>query len=203
MQDIETNSLWSQVSGKAIQGEEEGKELRLFNAQHSTYGEFKRLYPNGILLRKDIKGDAGSNYNKYFQSNDKLGIFGRVDNFKRLKGKDIVYGIRLADGEVAFSKELLIKNGFSIYLVSDFAIIITYNSHAKSVAAFKISKPSSEIYVENNDIVFKTHGNTKDRWDAQTGNSKNPGNKDLEPFPVVTSYWFAWASFFPGSELIK
>ena len=55
MQDVETGSLWSQVSGKSILGENEGKELKLFNSLHTTYEEFKKLYPEGLLLKKETK----------------------------------------------------------------------------------------------------------------------------------------------------
>ncbi len=92
MQDLETGSLWSQINGECISGELEGKKLSPLPALHTTYSEFKELYPEGLLLKKPEKGESGSSYDSYFADPDKLGIFGRADNFQKLDGKDKVFG---------------------------------------------------------------------------------------------------------------
>jgi len=62
MQDVETESLWSQISGKCIMGALVGAELELFNSSHTTFSEFVKRYPEGKVLKKPEKGNAGSYY---------------------------------------------------------------------------------------------------------------------------------------------
>lgn len=169
MQDLETESLWSQPTGECIQGKLEGSVLSLIPAIHTTYAEFKKQYPHGQLLKKEEKGPEGAPYAEYYADSTKLGIFGRIDDYERLPGKTLVVGLRLAGGEVAVSMDYLEEHG-SATVGENPKIVVTYDSKSKTVSA----------------------------------NQAKPGNKMLgDAFPVITSYWFAWASFFPETELIK
>lgn len=40
-------------------------------------------------------------------------------------------------------------------------------------------------------------------WNACTGKVLSEKGEDLVMVPIVTSYWFAWLSFFPDTGLIK
>lgn len=167
MQDLETESLWSQPSGECIQGSMEGKTLTLFPAIHTTYAEFKKSYPNGQLLKKEEKGEAGSHYDEYFSDSTKLGIFGRLDDFERLPGKTLVYGVRLSEGAFAVTMDYLEEHGSAV-IGKESMVTVRYDSGSKTVSATRAA-----------------------------------GGEDATPVPVVTAYWFAWASFFPSSKLIK
>ena len=99
MQDMQTQSLWSQISGECIQGKLEGTRLTLFPASQTTFAEFKRIYPNGVLLKKPEKGPEGSQYESYFADSTKMGIFGRVESFERL-GADQLCAVRQYPGGI-------------------------------------------------------------------------------------------------------
>ena len=169
MQDLETESLWSQPSGECIQGPMEGKTLSASPEIYTTYAEFKKSHPDGLLLKKDEKGEAGSHYEDYYNDQKKLGIFGRLDNFERLPGKALVIGLRLPDGEVAVSMDYLEKHGRAEIGEGPF-VIVRYDSKTKTVDAIQVPSLESSL---------------------------------AQPVPVITSYWFAWASFFPNSKLIE
>lgn len=204
MQDLQTKSLWSQVTGECISGSMEGKNLSLVSAAHTTYSEFKKNYPDGVMLKKDEKGPAGSSYDRYFSDPEKLGIFGRENNYYELDGKDRVFGLRLDDRELAVSTEYLSRNRFLVISDNSIPVVITYNSKGKTGAAFSlygIDKNSlSGLKIKDGKIIIT---GTSAQWDADTGNIISGEGENLDLYPLITSYWFAWISFFPDTELVK
>jgi hypothetical protein len=179
MQDLETKSLWSQISGICIQGKMEGTKLQQVPFSHTTFGAFKKQYPNGKLLKKPADSQKGSPYDSYYADKDKLGMFGRVDNFQKLKGKDKVYGLRFENKEVAVAESYLKINGYVLVENDSKRIYVSYNDSRMSVAAFVL--PDTVKLAGKFDLKELT----------------------TEQFPIVSAYWFAWVSFFPDTELIK
>ncbi len=204
MQDLQTGSLWSQINGECISGILEGKKLSPIPATHTRYDEFKELYPEGLLLKKPEKGEFGSPYDSYFADPDKLGIFGRANNFQKLDGKDKVFGLNPGEHQIAVSENYLIRNGFAIFLKNNPPIIITYDDEGKTVAAFALRDHSQtdleNITIEDNTLFFPGHNAA---WDSRTGRVKSGDADSLDPIPAISAYWFAWISFFPDTELIK
>lgn len=204
MQDVETQSLWAQPWGECIKGASEGKKLTQFPAIHTTYAEFKKLYPNGQLLRKPEKGEPGSPYAKYFGDPEKLGMFGRVDDYERLKGKDKVFGIRADEQQVAVSEAYLIKNGFALIPSLPDPVVVTFDADGGTVAAFAFSgkqKAAVKGLKVDGDRMIAPGGRAV--WSARTGELLEGNGEDLAVAPTMSAYWFAWLSFFPNTELIK
>lgn len=204
MQDLQTGSLWSQINGECISGILEGKKLSPFPALHTRYSEFKELYPEGLLLKKPEKGESGSPYDSYFENPDKLGIFGRANNFQKLDGKDKVFGLRLGKRQVAVPEDYLLRNRFAVVSATNPPIIVTYDVDSKTVAAFALPEymqtDLENIRIEDN-TLFLPGDNAA--WDSRTGRVKSGDAEPLELIPAISAYWFAWISFFPDTELIK
>lgn len=204
MQDLQTGSLWSQINGECISGKLEGKKLSALPALHTRYSEFKELYPEGLLLEKPEKGESGSPYDSYFDNPDKLGIFGRANNFQKLDGKDKVFGLRLGKRQVAVSEDYLVKNKLTIISGTNPPIIVTYDVDGKTVAAFALPEyvqtDLENIRIEDNTLFLPGRN---DAWDSRTGRVKSGDAKPLGLIPAISAYWFAWISFFPDTELIK
>ena len=204
MVDMETNSLWSHITGESIFGEMENKVLNLFPSSLTTFAQFKKNYPNGKLLKKSEKGESGSGYKNYFANREKLGMFGRVDNFKRLKGKDKVVGIRIGFKQGAVSEKYLYQNQFAILDNFEHAVLVTYDSAGNSFSAFSLADLTDEAILKINLTGQTITTSNQDLgWNAQTGNSRSGKIANLQPLPLTRSFWFAWASFFPETELIN
>lgn len=204
MQDLETKSLWSQISGECIYGPSEGKTLTIFDASHTTFGEFKKNYPDGLLLAKSEKGEAGSIYDDYFADSAKIGIFGRVETFEQLAPKARIFGVRVENHQSAVSLEYLEANGYAMLSMPSHAVIVTYDKQSGTVAAFSLgeTRPTgqADLSVADSRIVLKDGSAS---WEAYTGKLSSGTGDDLQSVPVITAFWFAWASFFPNSDLIK
>jgi len=204
MQDLETRSLWSQISGECIKGALIGKKLELYPVLHSTYEEYKRVYPNGKLLDKPEKGENGSVYNSYFSNSEKLGIFGRQDNFDELDGKDQVFGIRLGDWALAVSVDYLKRQRYFIINEDIGSAIIIFNHENKTATAFSLmglkAKERGKIKLTDDYSMLSVEGQ---RWNATTGQLIEEDGNNLPILPITPAFWFAWISFFPETELIK
>lgn len=203
MQDRETESLWSQISGECIQGKMIGKHLDLVPSFHTTFAEFRKLYPNGQVLKKPERGDAESGYADYMGDPKKLGIFGRMDNFEKLPAKSKVYGLRMGDEQVAVAEKLLARTGWVVVTTTTPPVIVTYDTVGQTVAAFALEAPAisspKTVSVKNN-LVSANGGQTT--WDARTGRTVKGEAPDLKPVPLLSAYWFAWASFFPATAVV-
>ncbi len=210
MQDLQTKSLWSQVTGEAIRGPMEGAHLTPIPAIHTTFAAFAEMYPDGVLLRKPAKGPGGSGYASYFADKTRLGVFGRPNNFEKLDGKDLVYGLRLGSHEVAISADYVRKNEYAVVHDSTRGpVVVTFEVGSSTVAAFLIDVnlplKRESITVEDNKLKLIerfARNETAVVWDARTGTPLKETKKNLEQVPVITAYWFAWVSFFPETGLV-
>ncbi len=203
LQDIETGSLWSQVTGKCIAGEMEGSLLTLYPAAMTTFAEFCISHPDGKLLSKPQPGPDSSPYDWYAADTSALSMFGRVDNFQRLRGKDIVYGLRMGGRQVAVAKDHLADRRLVVLEQFALPIIVTGDSAGRSVAAFELPvdrQRLSELKLVGDTLTFVDGGASFNAW---TGRILSDEGDDLTPVPITSVYWFAWVSFFPNTELVK
>ncbi len=100
MQDEETGTLWSQVSGKAMRGPLAGKQLKMLAAVQTTWAEWKRAHPGTLVLEKE-RAFASSAYEKYATDPRKFGILRTREIGKRLPGKALVYGVVVGGEAIA------------------------------------------------------------------------------------------------------
>ncbi len=203
MQDLQTESLWSQISGECISGPLKGQTLELLPSFHTTFAEFRDQSPNGFVLEKPERGGPRA-YARYFNDPDKLGIFGRANTFEKLPAKSVVYGLRLDDGAYAVSKQALESNTAVVLKNASPPVVVLSSGDAGSAHAFHLP---STLDNDQLDLTLQdgtlSSPNGDHRWDAATGAGLNPASPDLETAALISAYWFAWASFFPDTQLYE
>ena len=111
MYDRQTDTLWTQVDGKAIKGSLAGRTLQIVPSMHATWKEWKQLYPESLALKK--RGVPRSAYDSYNRDPDRLGIRGRRLRDKRLPAKARIVGVRTDDAT-------MLAACFALYLLRDF-----------------------------------------------------------------------------------
>lgn len=204
MHDVETGSLWPQPWGECFTGASVGKKLTEYPAIHTTYAEFKKLYPHGQLLKKPEKGEPGSPYSDYFDDSEKLGMFGRLNDYERMPGKDKVFGLRRGDKQVAVSLAYLISNRRALITGVGDPIIVTYDASSETASAF-VFEGNQRAAVKGlkveGDRMIAPGGRAV--WNSKTGKLVEGEGIDLSVVPTMSSYWFAWVSFFPQTELVN
>ena len=106
MYDRKTDTLWQQVTGKAIVGKLTGVRLKQLPLDTLTWGEWKSLYPDTKVLSRDtsfIRSYGRSPYGDYDTSKS---IYFPVENEDNsLHPKEVVYGIQINGKYKAYREE--------------------------------------------------------------------------------------------------
>ena len=100
MQDKETGTLWSHVSGEALSGPLTGTTLEQVPMVQTTWREWVAAHPQTLVLRKE-QAVSGSRYADYFADSSRNGIFPLAAPLKRLPGKTLIQGVALGQAAVA------------------------------------------------------------------------------------------------------
>jgi hypothetical protein len=201
MEDDQTGSLWSQISGECIQGELLGMKLELYPAQFSTYGAQKET-PKVQFLVKPEKGPENSVYKDYFEDRGRMGIFGTMYKDSLMDGKDVVYGLRIPDRQIALPKLLFVEQ--SAYQVTlDTLSLLVISGENDIIAAYVLPASEKEwkLASEGSTVIVSP---LKDRPMVATfSDGIQTQGEPLESYPVITSFWFAWKAFFPTSDILE
>jgi hypothetical protein len=110
MQDRETGTLWSHVTGEALHGELTGRHLKILPSTQSSWIKWKSKHPETLVLAKDEEISA-SHYANYFDDPDRTGIFRSVWLKDRLPGKELVHGLQMGDESLAVTDARLRRAG--------------------------------------------------------------------------------------------
>jgi hypothetical protein len=201
MEDDQTGSLWSQISGECIRGELSGKKLNLYPAQFSTFG----VWRSDDRIRFLVKPESGPNksvYKDYYEDRGRMGIFGTIYNDSLLDGKDIVYGVRASDYQMAIPKSLFADQ--AAYLASlDTLQLIVVVSTGGGIAAYNLPPAIDDwkLKFENGRIDVLMSSSDTVVFSFEEG--IQVAGKPLANYPVVTAFWFAWKAFFPAGSILE
>jgi hypothetical protein len=206
MYDRETGSEWKQSLGPCIVGDHEGHSLDVLPAPVLTWGEFRRAYPDGVVLQPaGTKSEAANDsdepaevdyalepYAAYFEGEGfglgaHRGTGGRTWDRTDLDPKAVVLGVeaRGRDGE----PEAL---GFPLPRVRDAGGAVTARVGTTDVAVFATGRgihgfenPGYRFAVEDGTVVANDT-----TWEPTTGESAD--GRRLRRLPTRRLFAFAW-----------
>lgn len=107
MYDRDTRSLWSQLSGQAISGERMGEHLTPLPVIHTTWGRWRKQYPQSTVLmpetgyNRDYTQDPYAGYHGAFQA--------MTDDGSGVVSNEWVIGLRSGDLAKAYPLSVLAK----------------------------------------------------------------------------------------------
>jgi len=94
--DRETESLWSQILGKAISGQLQGESLGLLPVKHTTWGEWRKRHPDTVVLDIDTGYNRDYNRTPYSGYENSEALYFKVKNLdKRYHPKEQVIGVEI------------------------------------------------------------------------------------------------------------
>lgn len=202
MEDDQTGSLWSQVSGKCLRGKYKDRELIMFASSFSTFGELKDR-PGVQFLEKPEKGEAHSPYKDYFEDRSKLGVFGTVGSDSLMAPKDKIYGLRSELTQLAIPVSAF-DDKTARLITFDKKYILLISDGQAEMAAFNIpAAAGAKINLNVSEDKISLTTSSKDQPLYTFINGQQTSGDRLESFPVVIAFWFAWQAFFPMTEIYK
>ena len=120
MYDKTTESLWSQIIGKAVVGDKTGSTLEIYPSQVITFSELKKNYPDAKVLSTDTGYTRDYNFYPYgdYNTNEKI-LFPVSVQDKRFPAKEIMYAVNFNNHSIAFKLSDLKKVGIAEVVVGN------------------------------------------------------------------------------------
>lgn len=100
MQDLETNSLWSHVTGECMEGELAGTQLEMIPMVQTSWEKWSAEHPETRVLKKSEEVKS-SRYESYFTDPERTGIFRARYLREAMPGKEMIQGIILGPHTMA------------------------------------------------------------------------------------------------------
>ncbi|MDJ0665030.1 MAG: DUF3179 domain-containing protein [Acidimicrobiia bacterium] len=223
MYDRATETLWTHFDGRAVVGLLAGEQLEAVPSPLMSWGDFAAAYPTGQVLDPDATGfnrDYGRNpYVGYDDEGSEPFLFTGIAD-PRATSKLRVVGVALDDAATAFSLDLVSGGEAKATNASigDTEIVILWKSgQATALESDRIEGGrdvgSSAVFLPVVDGEMLTFTGAGDGFvDDQTGSTWNIAGEALEG-PLTGSrleqvnhldtFWFAWATYQPGTELVE
>ncbi len=213
MYDRLTNSLWSQIWGQAIAGSQSGQTLKRVPIDVTTWGQWKKLYPNTLVLsRQTGYGRDYSNdpYGAYYFTNAIYFPLYHLDH--RLPTKAVVLGLNFGNA----SKAYLVNDPFVGKISAAYALanqtspILTDSVGGEKVLVWQLGQIVRFFspIVNGGTLTFTAADNTmvdtetRSVWNFEGVAISGPlAGHSLTRYASETAFWFAWAAFYPGTSI--
>jgi len=194
MYDRKTDSYWPQTLGIGVIGPATGQILEKVPLDTVRWSDWKKVHPDTQVLRKQTGFIRDYDRSPYagIQASDSVG-FGVEFKDKRLRPKVIVYGVEF-DGTAKAYAEKDVKSAKLINdAVDGIPIVVVWYDDLNTVKIFerKLDTETLQFSLEGNEIK-DNNGNT---WTIVDMKEK------LEIVDTFGHFWFAWAAFYPQTEL--
>ena len=213
MYDHQTRSLWSHITGEAIEGPLQGKKLKpLISIPQIAWKTWKTNYPNTSVLSVQIKSRmeesiSRDSYVRYHKSKD-AGVSGMEYTDERLPNKQLVIGIQVEDkdGKKHYRAYPLSQKKpheqFYNDTLGDIPILVRHDKGSFATVVFKRTVEGRTLtFTRVGDYFAQDESGTQ--WNLITGKAKSGKykGKHLERVLAVNIYWFAWARFYPETTI--
>jgi hypothetical protein len=211
MYDRPTKSYWPQILGMAVKGEKKGEELGSFPIIWTTWGRWKAVYPQTLVLTAEtgyVRAYGRDPYGSYQQEDTYYQsggpFFPVMARNGRFPPKKVVVGVRVKDCALAIPKEeFRAVKALNTALATE-PIVALYDEPLDVVRVY-----SRRIEGEGDVLTFER---TDGRFlDAETGSEWTAGGralrgplkdarlKSVNHFDVM---WFAWYAFYPNTRVL-
>lgn len=215
MYDRETGTLWSQILGKAVDGELRGVELTPVPAIQTTWSQWQEQHPDSVALAKGFSGSRDS-YESYYRSG-RAGVLGETNEDTRLPRKTLGIGVVQNDEPVYYPYSALTETPVVNDTVGDELILVVCHENSGSATLLYSRQVDGQV------LAFEDAGTAEDSTqrilrDRETGTLWNSwlgvaiegelAGTRLERIPATSVFWFGWSDFHPetriyGAELTK
>lgn len=221
MYDRQTETWWQQFTGEGIVGEYAGEQLTFLPSQVITWGDFKTRFPDAqVLARPQRNGRFARSYGmnpyvSYDSTSNPFLFLGDLD--ERLPPVERVAGLTTETTARAYPFALLAENGVVEDTFDGRPIVLFHRPGATSALdARQISEGKDvgavAVYARtlNGEVLsFRADGQgnfidngTESTWNILGEAVAGPlAGSRLTEILHFDHFWFAWAAFFPNTEL--
>lgn len=220
MYDRQTETLWSHFTAQGIIGELTGAQLDTYPLSTVSWQTFREAHPDGIVLSRDtgFQRDYGRNpYPGYDDVNGTPFLFqGEVDG--RYTALTRIVGIRSGDAAVGIPLQDLREAEVVTGAIAGEPLVALWTAGTASALEAAAIEAGDDVgatgvfvpEVDGQPLTFAANGDGT-FTDAETSSTWNilgeavagelAGTK-LEAYTHVDTFWFAWSTFRPDTEVL-
>ena len=201
MYDRLTESYWSQALGMAVKGELSGYQLDLIPFDVITWGDWKTLHPDTLVLTTDtghIRSYTTDPYGSYYT--EPRIMFPVEHRDDRMHPKEIILGFN-QDGIYKAYKQNDIESNI---IINDYIgeipvmLVSLFSQNSRAFERTLDDHVLDFVYVDNK--IIDTQTNSEWNYDGLSISGEYEG-KQLERIPIEPGFWFAWVAFHPETDL--
>ncbi len=197
MYDRLTESYWSQALGIAVKGELTGYELNLIPFDVITWGDWKKLHPDTVVLTTDtgyIRSYATDPYGNYYT--EPRIMFPVEHSDDRMHPKEIIIGFNQDHIYKAYK-----QNDIELNIIINDSIgetpVMLISLYSENSRAFE--RTINELvlnfeYVDGKILDLQT--NSEWNYDGLSISGEYRGVQ-LKRMPIEPGFWFEWFAFHP------
>jgi hypothetical protein len=202
MQDRQTESTWSHITGRAIDGKAKGAQLEKLASIETTWSRWRAEHPETSVLEKSEEIRT-SHYQSYFENPDRLGLFRAQWLMDRMPGKTLVYGAAVGPHAVA-ATDTAFEDGGTVTVDLGGTTVVLVRGGDGGVRAWVADLNGVELEIAADSKTGKMLDRTGSEWDLVNGRCVAGSNEGsvLETVAVTPIYWFAWSNFYPNTKVV-
>jgi hypothetical protein len=200
MYDRASEAWWPQMLATSIPGDWNEDpaivSLEEFRLVWTTWKRWQRHHPDTQVLSTDTghaynyERDPYGSYNPrggYYDNNAKL-LFPPLNMDDRYGRKTVVMGARTPKGAVAFVKKSLRERGLVEGTIGDTPVLAVHDP----------ALDTAYVYLNPDETTFE---HDEDSVVAADGTSHDPDALPLTPVHTFDAMWFAWAGYYPNTNV--
>jgi hypothetical protein len=195
MYDRASESFWTQLDGRAIEGPMTGARLEHYPSTFTSWAQWKAEHPTTEALYKpeDAREQTESNYAAYFADPDRLFREQLSEGLGGIGPKDVVFGV-VVDGVPFAVEEAVLKSERVVHaVVGNTPVAWVRNPATGDVRVVEAVQTGRVLLFGPADA-----GGTS----FVTAEEEVVDLEELEPVRVDRAYWYAWARSHPGSRIL-
>lgn len=203
MQDEETKTLWSHITGAGMEGPLAGQQLATIPAVQTSWDAWSAAHPETKLLKKG-REVRRSRYQSYFDDEEKTGMFRALWLREKLPGKAKIHGVTSGPHALAVTDGRLSSGAVVNTMVGDEPVVLLRGKDGGVRAWIRRPEGIPLQFVRQGETGAITDRGTDSVWDLERGvciAGEHRGAR-LAGKPVLLAYWFAWSSFHPNTEVV-
>ncbi len=214
MYDHQTRTLWSHITGEAVEGELKGKRLKMLAGMpRITWTDWKRNQPltKVLSVRRDprrperqTEDPIVDNYAQYHNSPN-AGISGTRYIDDRLMDKELVVGVRIDESYRAYPFRSFRRKSTINDEVGDVPVLAFHDLKSNATAVFLRTVKGQALTFEPARSYTVKDVTTGTTWNLVTGVATEGTLKGhtLVRLPAMNIYWFAWARYYPETTVYQ
>ena len=218
----ETETVFLQVSGKAVKGPLTGTRLKVGPLLDTTWGEWKRLHPETLVMSDDTP------YKRFYSPREKPEPRG-YDRFpapffrptvtrgdKRLPPFEKVLGVKLPVAAAAGAEETVLRRAYPVKGLQEAGGVVNDTLGMVPLAAFLDPETQTACAVsrvlDGKTLTFEARRvdgrlaffdkETGTRWSIEGKAEEGAlAGKSLERLENHLSQWYGWSAYFPDTTI--